>query len=153
MINYLFIILGFAIVIYALFRIFAELKNYDHLHDYFTKGGIVVDRVEEIREEIDEINSSYYEISDELLDRIEELENKITRLEDTIRTGNLNRINIDVEDVLTFDSKDDAQKEDSKDNNTRILELSNLGFKPSKIARELEIGIGEVMLILNMKKK
>ncbi|WP_432665026.1 hypothetical protein R9X47_02040 [Wukongibacter baidiensis] len=132
------------------------LKNDDEL----------VITIESLENIIYDINHTFNNTINEFEKKYERLENKIHHVDrkasenyEHVTQPNVhnndnyeNNINNNIDNIV--DNKNPIVEKSflSSDRATEIIELKNKGLSVQQIARELNIGTGEVILILNLKK-
>lgn len=164
--NYILFILGIVIVIVALFLIKKDLmvnsRNVDFFNkkeDEFIKNIEVAD---DIIQELNDIGEKIINRIDEKIIKINEL---LERVEDSIKTGesfNFDTQRREHENLIEDKSYNCVEENTNSENDSasqggqelkKIFELFSSGQTPSEIAKLLNKGIGEINLILNIKKR
>ena len=165
--NYILFVFGFIIVIGAVFLIRKDLMDQSRDASFLDKKEDEFLRNIEVAEDIiQELNDIGEKIINRLDDKIIEVNGLIERVEGIIKNGEhyygdmksvkdenpiVEEVNIHYVEERTNDEEDTnflGGKEMKK-----ILELAHSGQSPSEIAKLLNKGIGEINLILNIKKR
>ena len=129
-----------------------------------TKGRVYQDEVamedEAFRKQINLINEKVLELGDYhnfMKDEIEQKHKELLFLyqmigekEKTIKKIQLEIEHYHVEEVLLQDDDAPDTTQLSTNSNRRIIELKEKGYSPMEIAQILDVGIGEVDLVLNL---
>lgn len=174
MINYVFLILGIIVISFSLFLIKKEFKNNAFL-DYHKNiqynseqisENHIVDSIESIEAIIGELNEYFYNTIIDIEEKYNNLEYKVNILiNEDIHTANdesleLNDLNSNSNNEINGSINayvQDIEKHNEHRTKTlqklKILELKSQGLDTNQIAKELNIGIGEVQLVLNIYKK
>jgi|GEM_PF-4506105 len=164
--NYILFILGIVIVIVALFLIKKDLMVNSRNVDFFNKKeDEFIKNIEVADDIIQELN----DIGEKIINRIDEKIIKINELlekvEDSIKTGesfNFDTQRREHENFIEEKSYNYVEENTNSENDSssqggqelkKIFELSSSGQTPSEIAKLLNKGIGEINLILNIKKR
>lgn len=163
MLNYIFLILGLIIVLISL--IF--LKRESSPSNEYQETKALEER--NFLESIDSVESIIEDMNDSLNETIIKMEKKYTVLENDI--NNINNMlsqskNHQQEDINDNNrlynissSNNKVPNKEKKDFNINdlkarnVIKLNEMGLSPSEIAKKLNLGIGEVQLILNLYKK
>lgn len=163
MVSLIFLIIGILIILLSIIIIkvqssddsSTEEVNYNNSDDLV----LTLDSLENI---IDEINVTFNNTIDEIEKKYDMLETKIEQV--NIKASEGRQINPSEEALIEInyenennnneiDDKDSLNQEPSIEKKCSIIkELRNKGMSIPEIARSLNIGIGEVMLIINLNK-
>jgi DNA-binding NarL/FixJ family response regulator len=168
MLNFIFFIIGIATIIIALLLLIRDSKD-NNVNDKFNNE-IFINSLESVEELIHEMNIA-------LNETVSEIEQKYNILEENMNDIN-NQLSKSKEEVSSalnpneFNSKstnftdnnrfipipntkskhEKSVTPEKKLKNQKIIELNAKGLSTSQIAKALNIGIGEVQLILNLHK-
>ena len=174
MVGFYSIILGTVIVIISLYLVRKEFQNSFFLVKKNEKNyddRPVYEEIVKIEEIINSMNEAFYDLIEDMEGRsslhdfdIKSLSEKIVNMEDKIlslenRLDDININNEKYDETVLFEKPQnieveeieirEAEKVAIKD---KIIILRSRGMSVNQIARELDLGIGEINLILNMKK-
>ncbi len=174
MINYLFCILGIIVIGISIFFINKEFKNNTFVNSNSHTHYIKEDQAQDIIESIEVIENIIKDINEYFYNTVTDFEKKHRKLENMIDMLN-NKIltNVDKEPSETREQIYHSNENNSSDidkylinnkekqNNVqvknlhrlKIFELRNKGLNIQQIAKELNIGTGEVQLMLSLNKK
>ncbi len=132
MINYLLIIVGLVLVIVGFYHLSRFLLDFEQK---LTRMEIILSsqrfqKIEKIENELDELNYSYYEILNELVEKVDEL------------SGDKNQ-----------EEKINEQNTDILEQKQKIKQMIAKGHSDAEIAKQLNIGSGEVAIIRSLTSK
>lgn len=178
MVGIFMVILGFLLIVATLFLTLKEVRREAEVKfkpdaSFYDGMERVDDEVLRLRNEVEGMNESFYEVVDGLNDRLNDLKREIgimKRNEIYIKTTKESEIVFDVTDNVRksdsyhqYEMKDheerslDSVKEDrvfpEQEVRRTILDLNSKGKTSAEIAKEVDKGIGEVELILNLLMK
>jgi len=153
-INYILFIIGIIFISLSSFFVFKEIKKinnkqtveepheelYDKHMNFDFRFVQILNDLELQKKLINEVNSNYKNIVIELQNKYIELESRIKDLEEKSKK--------------ILDAKNEYPsiiKEELSPLEKKIIELHRIGYSKTQIAKELDIGVGEVELIINLK--
>lgn len=161
------ILLGFLIVLIALYLIRNEFKKsldlkISKLGDFSdVEKRKIIEVIEELEEEINNLNRAFYEIVNDLEGKYSIHEKQIELLEKKIKEKNKSKKIIDersrsneIKKELINQKQDNKEiKENEYTVKEKVIMMHKKGMKISEIAKKLDIGIGELRLLLNINEK
>lgn len=172
------VIIGFLLIVTTLYLTLKEVRREAEVKfkpdaSFYDGMERVDDEVLRLRNEVEGMNESFYEVVEGLNDRLNDLKREMG----IMKKNESNRVRAQESEIL-FDVTDNVRKSDSyhqyemKDHKNRnldtvkedrvfpeqevrrtILDLNSKGKTSSEIAKEVDKGIGEVELILNLLTK
>lgn len=166
MVNYILFTIGMAVTIISFISLFflKDSKSSDNLTDVDTimrERNKLMECIEVGEEIIHELN----QISSNLIEKVDSKTADIDKLlgEWDERKERANNLPIDSNNEIAEEKENESDSMDlplpverelnDQDTLNRILKLKSSGYTISQIAKELDKGIGEVQLILQLKKR
>lgn len=160
------ILLGFLIVLISLYLIKNEFKKsldlkISKLGDFSdVEKRKIVEVIEELEEEINNLNRAFYEIVSDLEGKYSIHEKQIELLEKKIKEKNSSEKTVkeknksnEIKKELVNQKNDEDIKEKQYTVKEKVIIMHKKGMKISEIAKKLDIGIGELRLLLNINEK
>lgn len=145
--NYFLTLIGLGMIMVSLFLIFSDkLKGEGMFFDLYVKEQEIRKAITEADEIIDELKYTSEALVDQIDHSIEEFKESVNK----IKENEINNIN--VQKVVSNESSKEVVKDkiDSNKKINMIYEYYNKGMDVAEIARLLDIGKGEVSLILSL---
>lgn len=155
------IILGFLIVIGSILLIRKELKKsldlkVSKLGDFSdVEKRKIVEVIEDLENEINNLNNAFYDIVNDLEGKYSIHEKQIELLEEKMQTIQENyQKNISKKEVKKLKKEISEEKEILEDTSIRsqAIKMRSENMSIRDIAKTLNIGIGELKLLLNINK-
>ncbi len=157
MINYVLIIVGVILAVFGLRQLMIFVSELD---DNLQRVELILkskrfEKIENLNTEVDELNYSYYEILDDLSAKVDELSLTVSGLEQSAKKSEKNLF------AAQFDAKLQAEVEpemeavivEESEVKKKIKLMIDEGFSDAEIAKNLEIGSGEVAIIRALKDR
>lgn len=161
--SIILLIIGILVIIFSSIFI-KKKKEYDYISsEQENNDDELVITLESLENIIDDINITFNNTINEMEERYKLLESKIDQVD--IKTGDKNykspisniknEYNYEKKSSSDIDILSDIEKmdEDAAKRFEKIKDLKNKGLSIPQIAKNLNMGIGEVMLILNLNRK
>ncbi len=159
------ILIGFVMVVISIILIRKEFirANRDQKRSFSSLSDENVNQVmqylKKIEKELDELNSAYYEIVSDLEGKYSVHDKEIELLQEKLESVQLNnpvKRNVSREKISKSDTvKLDLSDYDGLDEQSKIcreaVRLKQTGLSMGQIAKELNMGIGELQLLLKTK--
>lgn len=162
MLSFVFFTIGILIIIVSIFFIVRQPDQTDIQEEFIENDDELVITIESLENIIDDINHTFNNTISEMEKKYELLESKIQHVDKKVLENYVNNLqsndkitdkyennpnnNIDIKSYI--EKKNDVHCKHSK-----ITELKNKGLSIQQIAKELDMGTGEVILILNLNKE
>ena len=157
-INYFITIIGLCIIIVSLFLIFSDrLKGEGLYFDLYVKEEEIKKAIADADEMIDELKYTSESIVNEVEQSINDFRRHYEEVREELNKANLEelkRVNLSHDssdlNISTKSEKNMGEENRSKNKMDCVYEFYNKGMKIEEIAKELNMGKGEVSLILSM---
>ncbi len=145
--NYFLTLIGLGMIMVSLFLIFSDkLKGEGLYFDLYVKEQEIRKAIAEADEIIDELKYTSEALVDQIEHSINEFKTSINEIKES-EIGNISTIKTVSDDNI---GKVVLDKSDSNKKTNMIYEYYNKGMDVAEIARLLDIGKGEVSLILSL---
>jgi len=145
--NYFLTLIGLGMIMVSLFLIFSDkLKGEGLYFDLYVKEQEIRKAIAEADEIIDELKYTSEALVDQIEHSINEFKTSINEIKES-EIGNISTIKTVSDDSV---GKVVLDKSDSNKKTNMIYEYYNKGMDVAEIARLLDIGKGEVSLILSL---
>jgi len=145
--NYFLTLIGLGMIMVSLFLIFSDkLKGEGLYFDLYVKEQEIRKAIAEADEIIDELKYTSEALVDQIEHSINEFKTSINEIKES-EIGNISTIKTVSDDSI---GKVVLDKSDSNKKTNMIYEYYNKGMDVAEIARLLDIGKGEVSLILSL---
>lgn len=160
MVSLVLLIIGIIIILLSIIFIKNQSTEYNITEEFDENNDDLVLTLESLESIIDEINVTFNNTINQIERKYDMLETKIEQVD--IKASENNQAQTVVEHQQNFNYENNNNKIDDEINSkqdesidkksSRIKELKNRGMSIPQIARTLNIGIGEVLLIINLSK-
>jgi len=165
--NYILFVIGIIIVIVALLLLRKEFyrKSNDH-HSLYDKENEILKNIEVAEDIIKELNDIGDSLINKLDEKIIEINQLLHKVDETIdllcsKTPIFNTCEIEevknetlsIVGTAKIEHQDQKNELEANKEIEKVIELTNKGYPPSQVAKFLNKGIGEINLILNLKKR
>ncbi len=156
LIGWITAVIGIVIVVFSLNQLIREIRKAgipnmedQSFSDTYYK---LLNRVDQLGENLDDINQTFYESTERLEKRIEVLERKTTKMENTkkpTREPFMEQVGAHMPEGVTERVVQVAESRTSDEARMaqEIRKLLHEGKDSQQVARELNLGVGEVELI------
>lgn len=173
MASLIFLIIGILIIIISIIFITSQSNQNNISEEFLQKDDELVITIESLENIIGDINDTFNDTIKEMEEKYERLDSKIQHVDNKViekETNYENKLNHDIDNKITREKNNINEQNDEINNNIdqqepqekqsslvdtkacQIIKLRNRGLSAQQIAKELNIGTGEVMLILNLKR-
>lgn len=160
--SIILLIIGILVIIFSSILI-KKKSEFDYgLQEQENNDDELVFTLEAMENIIDDINITFNNTINEMEERYKLLESKIDQVDVNVSEKKEQLPISDIENKYNYEKNtnnnidilDELEKVDkgSEKRSEKIKELKNKGLSIRQIAKNLNMGIGEVMLILNLKK-
>ena len=154
-VNYIFTIIGLGMVIISIFLIFSDrLKGEGLYFDIYVKEQEIRKSIADAEEMIDELKYTSEAVINEIEQNINDFREYFKEIKEReTKQPIYNEINIQNKDFLNEEENTKKEENLPKINNriNEIYEYYNEGMEIEEIAKKLDIGKGEVSLILSLR--
>lgn len=151
------IIIGIFLVVISIILIRREFKKslnlrVSKLGDFSdVEKRKIIEVIEELEDEINELNRAFYEIVNDLEGKYSIHEKQIELIEENLERHN-NKKEVLNTRPMPKKSIEKPYEEKVQSISAQINDLQNKGYSLAEIAKEFDMGIGEVRLLLNFNK-
>lgn len=160
MVSLISLIIGIVIILFSIIFIKNQSAKNNITEEIHKNEEDLVLTIESLESIIDEINTTFNSTIDQIERKYDMLETKIEQVD--IKASEHQQVHSSDDDKKQFNYENNNNKIDDKNilkqdesidkKSSKIKELRDSGMSIPQIARSLNIGIGEVMLIINLNK-
>lgn len=154
LIGWIAAVIGIIIVVFSLNQLIREIRKagIPNMEDQSFSDTFynLLNRVEKLGEDLDDINQTFYESTERIEKRVETLEKKVTRTEPVKQWHSETYVE---QSPKTVPQGNPPVTEPSEEIHmaAEIRKLLNEGKDSQQVARELNLGVGEVELIRRLR--
>ncbi len=154
LIGWIAAVIGIIIVVFSLNQLIREIRKagIPNMEDQSFSDTFynLLSRVEKLGEDLDDINQTFYESTERIEKRVETLEKKTPPMEPIKQWPKESYIEPSVKKAPTVNYPATEPSEEIR-MATEIRKLLNEGKDSQQVARELNLGVGEVELIRRLR--